>query len=95
MKSFTRLVSLWLENDEGLYSEVKSLIADAAPDDPDDEEQIDHAVERLEKSLRAMVEVLCDQENTSGLVGDLLNRSLNEVDWNELAEDYISELGSP
>jgi hypothetical protein len=80
----TWLVALWLDNDQGTYSYMTEL-AETALEDGDKPWQ-------LGETIKEFVQDLCypDENSCTGLVADLLNASLSNVDWTEVAEHYLT-----
>ncbi len=84
---------LWMDNDEGsqeYYTELAREIYSGASDD--------ETFPRFENAALILASQLKDQfeENAPELVGcyaDLLNAALSEVNWNEIAENILSEVG--
>ena len=74
-------VALWLDNDEGsqgtVYEMAQSAIADG-------EEQ------RLADEIKNYIEDQNPLEGQNSMFSDLLNSALENVDWRELAQHYIS-----
>lgn len=83
----TWLVALWLGNDQGTYDDVRQLTKDTI-------EATGKACEwQLARSLRDYVESILPDLDAS-LAADLMGASLSEVNWQEIAESYISEIGA-
>lgn len=83
----TWLVSLWLDNDEFNYTEVRQLAKDA--------QELPYPAVRLALTLEAYVddlpEVSAVTEGPASFVVDMLTTSLGQVDWHEIAESILSE----
>lgn len=78
MESYeNRLVSMWIDNNEGYYSRVQAMTR-ANMQSPDD----------LAAALKAMVEEEIPAGFTDTLAGQLFTSAFEDVDWNELAEQY-------
>lgn len=80
----TWCVSLWLDNDEGTYLEVRELAE--AEDDVND----------LAQTLKAYVDDLAEttcpgSREGASFVSDLLGAALSEVDWQEIASNLLEE----
>jgi hypothetical protein len=75
----TWAVALWVDNDEGLYTERKRLVR-RHDDDAGD-------------CASALKEWITDMTPDMGatLWADLLQSALSEVNWHELAETWIAE----
>jgi hypothetical protein len=89
-------VSLWLDNDEGTYHEVRNLACEVSNDHAGDDDDVmtrgatGDLADRLEKYVKDMTEI-ADVIEEASMASDLLSAALSEVDWHELAEHYISE----
>ena len=80
----TWAVSLWLDNDEGLYNEVRENIGDL-----DLASRVD-GNEELSGWLKDWVSEM--QPEVNGLWADLLGAALGEVDWDEIADHQLSDV---
>lgn len=74
----TWAVSLWIDNDQGMSSEVLGMAHECL-------ENVDELASRLEDYINNN-NPLVGQEN---LFSDLLNSELEEVNWEQLAKGYI------
>jgi hypothetical protein len=72
-------VALWLDNDEGLYHERRSIVKDHVDD-------VHACADALEMWVNDMAPNL-----GATLWSDLLSWSLASVNWRELAESWIEE----
>lgn len=79
----TWLVALWIDNDQ-CYQEMVQELAEQYSDDEND------MASALKEFVEEMPDVSKALEN-SGMVADLVNSTLSDVDWYELAEMYIKE----
>lgn len=80
----TWLVALWIDNDQGYQEDINSMSSDCSADDIND----------LSASIKEYVENMPDVSRaieSGGMVADLINSTLSDVDWYELAEMYIKE----
>jgi len=78
----TWLVALWIDNDQVYSEDVESMANGSSDDDTND----------LATSIKEYVENMPDVSKaieTGGMVADLINSTLSDVDWYELAELYI------
>jgi hypothetical protein len=71
-------VALWINNDEDMQQEVISIARNTRDDKY-----------KCAESLRAYIEDSFGE--LSGMQADLVNHALDEVDWDELAEAFISD----
>lgn len=82
-------VALWIDNEEGSYRHWRDQVCEAL----EAEQDRDDAVNTVSKALRAEIEDQMPELN--GCYSDLLSAALSEVNWYEIAEnwvdDYISE----
>jgi hypothetical protein len=81
----TWLVALWIDNDQGTYSYSRELVSEAA--DGEEFPKV-RAADALEEWIKD--EILPDLG--ASLASDLLNAAISEVDWFEIAENYLAEL---
>ena len=70
----TWLVNLWLTNDSCYYNELYEIVKNF---------NLDEQPEELEQYVR----FITDTDNSIGIVGDLINSSLNRVEWGEIIEN--------
>jgi len=84
----TWAVALWIDNDQGLYNESRDRARDLTRDHYDD-------ISRAEISLADWLkELITEGEPDLGasLYSDLLTAAIGEVNWDEIAENYIEEV---
>jgi len=80
----TWLVALWIDNDQGYQEDINSMSEQCTVDDIND----------LAISIKEYVEMMPDVSKAienGGMVADLVNSTLSDVDWYELSEMYIKE----
>lgn len=86
-------VALWIDNDEALYNErvemVQRAFDNAEANDISDKSQC--ARYNLTNTLRGWVEEMQPDLGAS-LWSDLLGAALSEVDWTEIADNWLSEV---
>lgn len=86
----TRTVSVWLANDEPMYHEALERARVAIGKNMEDDElDRDSAVDDLAADLKDWIGGL--RPVKKGLFGDLLNDALSEVDWYDVAADFIDD----
>lgn len=77
----TNTVQIWLDNEQSSYSEMQDLTR-----------QYHHNVKKLADAIQSYVEELNPiASDDNGIFADLLNAALREVEWREIAGDYIAE----
>jgi hypothetical protein len=97
----TWVVGLWIDNDEGLYNQVREmaqeawdgswrLSANARLTGTEPFTRMEKAALKLMRQLKDMIEE--GSPSTSDVYADLLNAALEEVDWHELAEHYLENV---
>jgi hypothetical protein len=93
-------VALWLGNDQGLYNAYREMVAEVCEDvtEPDYEWQTIHdsrkyaVAERLESFVDDLAEETCfGVVEGASFVTDLFGWALGQVDWFEIADNYVSE----
>lgn len=90
--------NLWLSNDESLHNEILSMAHDALNDGLDgdlctDIDSLrDAATLELREQLTQMVDQLAEQwmPDQSSLFADMINQSINEIDFEAIARHYIN-----
>lgn len=87
-------VALWIDNDQGSYNERIRLAQEAW-----DEAEADRSFTRLEQAqfdladkLKDWIEEQNPLANDASLFSDLLNAALSEVDWMEIAENWLEDI---
>jgi hypothetical protein len=84
----TDTIDQWLSNDEHLYDRVLSMaqVAKEAAEEEDEED----AVCILADSLKELVEDMANSVlEAGGFVADLLKSSLEEIEYEELAREWL------
>jgi hypothetical protein len=80
----TWLIKLWMDNDEGSYHYWQDSAQEAYDDDHED------AASNLAETLKQIYND--NAPEVSGVYADLLNASLGEVDWHEIAESLLEDV---
>jgi len=89
----TCAVNIWLSNDEPLYREALERTADTITNPPHESEHWNEeqtARYNVADMLEDWVEELADPYGAGTMVADLIGYALGEVDWNEIADDWIA-----
>ena len=95
----TWAVNLWLSNDEGLYDETSYRARDASSHAPEDE-NVENGIWtvaqtakfRLAESLKDWVSDELAPDLGATFAADLLGWALAHVDWDEIAEAWLSDV---
>jgi hypothetical protein len=90
-------VALWLRNDAGsdqYWSERTEEIARAAEPEYDWEDKRGAAVRDLAQEIQSEIEESDPLADQASLFSDLLRAALSEVNWREIAENWLSDLPS-
>ncbi len=70
----THVVKIWADNDEGMYTHLQ---------------QFTHDEDLLVEEIKKYIEDLKDNSGINGLLVDLINASIDEVDFREVARHFI------
>lgn len=95
----TWAVALWIDNDQGTYSHSRERVREIAEEAPDDA-NVARAIWNIEQAARYntadwLKEWVKDEllpDLGASLAADLLGAACDEVDWSEIAENYLSEI---
>ena len=90
-------VALWIDNEQSTYSERVTMAQDAydATDESDTHaERLAEARCSFANTLEAWVDEMRPDLGPS-MFSDMLNAALSEVDWDEIAENWLSEIDAP
>lgn len=89
----TWAANLWLTNDDGTDSLCREMAADEYQnaEAEDYKERREEATQPLAEALKAMIEE--NSPEVTGLYADLLNAALSEIDWYEIAEHFLEDVG--
>lgn len=82
-------VALWIDNDYGLY-QTRCEMAQDAYDNADGE--MDKAKRNLADAIQEMIEEMNPLSSDASLFSDLLGAALGEVDWYEIAENFLEDV---
>ena len=83
----TWAVALWIDNDQGTYNWSRYLAEEVR----EDQERDRDAAGQLADNLKDWVEET--MPNLGGTMwADLLNAAFSEIDWYEIAENYLSDM---
>ena len=81
-------VALWIDNDQGSYSQ-RCEMAQGAYDNADGD--LDDARHALAQVLESWVDDMRPEMGAS-MFSDLLGAALSEVDWDEIAENFLDDV---
>ena len=76
----TWCVALWIDNDQDSYNEARDMIRDC------------REVYEAADILKEWIEEMNPLNDTANMFTDLLNAALSEVDYYEIAENYLNEI---
>ena len=87
-------VALWIDNDQGSYfaafEMAQECYDEAEQDDKDD--QLNDAKRALADRLKDWIEEMNPIADQNSLFTDLLGAALGEVDWYEIAENFLEDV---
>ena len=89
----TWVTALWIDNDEGSYNYSRELVAHAQADMANDSTRmltLEIADALREWQEETINDLTADVPNC--IVGDLLGHAFGQIDWYEIAENYLSEV---
>lgn len=87
-------VALWIDNEEGSHEQRREMAQEAwdnAEDDGEPDGRLTAAVYALEDSLKAWVEDMVPDLGAT-MWADLLGAALSEVNWREIAENWMEDV---
>lgn len=90
----TWLVSLWLNNDEGTYTEIREIVAQRKEDatEPTLVDALAYAAAGdIEHYVDELPEVAAITEGPASFVVDILGTALARVNWEEIAASILAE----
>ena len=87
-------VALWIDNDQGSYSQRQEMAEDAWRDAEASKTftRLEQATLDLAKSLEAWIEEFNPLADDASLFSDLMNAALGEVDWMEIARHFMDDV---
>ena len=90
----TWVVNLWLGNDEGSYNTCRSLAQRCFEGAVADEvfSRKERACYQLSNELKEMIEERNPLASEASVYSDLLNASISEVNWKEIANSLLGEV---
>ena len=83
----TWVTALWIDNDYGSYQYRCELVEQVKEEHEDEEEQENC----LASSLKNWIEEQNPLADDASVFADLLNSALSEIDWQEIAENFLAE----
>lgn len=83
----TCATALWIDNDYDSYLYRCELVEQVKEEHEDQEKQEDC----LASSLKDWIESQNPLAESASLFTDLLNSALSEIDWQEIAENFLAE----
>jgi hypothetical protein len=86
----TWLVNVWLTNEEWSSEELERIVAEVK-DEVDPEDRVEVLAGRLESWVDSEPDEGGLIPQVKGLAGDLMRGALREVDWRELAKNWLEE----
>jgi hypothetical protein len=91
----TRVLGLWLQNSQGLYfrfkGRVEELLGEHLCYADHGEEAKGEATAELAKEIAAYFEEWDIEGPVADPLTEIVQACLNDVDWHELADDFIEE----
>jgi hypothetical protein len=70
----TQTVKIWADNDKVMYTHLQQFV---------------HDENLLAEQIKAYIEHLKEYSDIDGLLADLLNTAIHEVDYREVAKHFI------
>jgi hypothetical protein len=87
----TWAVALWIDNDQQTYGWAREITRDIIKSaDPEDKDYTIHA--DVANALKDWFEEQNPLSDTATVFTDLLGAALSEIDWYEIAGNYIEEV---
>jgi hypothetical protein len=87
-------VALWIDNDQGSYSQRQEMAQDAWDNAEADKNftREERATLDLSDALKSWIEEMNPIGDQASMFTDLLNAALGEVDWHEIAENFLTDV---
>ena len=87
-------VALWIDNDQGSYSQRQSMAEEAWENASACRTftRLERATLDLADALKDWIEEMNPLGNDASMFSDLLSAALGEVDWHEIAENFMSDV---
>lgn len=87
-------VALWIDNDQGSYSQRQEMTQDAWKNAEASKTftKIEQAKIDLADALKEWIEDQNPLAEEASMFTDLLNAALSEVDWYEMAENFLEDV---
>lgn len=83
----TWLTALWIDNDCSSYQHRCELVEQVKEEHEDEDERENCLASNLENWIKEQNPLV----ESASLFTDLLNSALSEVDWQEIAENFLAE----
>lgn len=83
----TWVTALWIDNDYGSY-QYRCELVEQVREEHEEEEDRENC---LASSLKDWIEAQNPIVEDASVFVDLLNSALSEVDWHEIAENFLSQ----
>lgn len=83
----TWVTALWIDNDYGSY-QYRCELVEQVREEHEEEEDRENC---LASSLKDWIEAQNPIGGDANVFVDLLNSALSEVDWHEIAENFLSQ----
>jgi hypothetical protein len=84
----TWLVALWIDNEQGTHEQRREMARDIKSNNDSEDAHIDH----FGDAIREWVEEAMMPDHGATLAADLLNGALSDVNWREIAENWLDEV---
>jgi hypothetical protein len=87
-------VALWIDNDQGSYSQRQEM-AQASWDNAEADRHFtreERATLALAKELEDWIGEMNPLADQASMFTDLLNAALGQVDWHEIAENFLTDV---